>query len=111
MQGLPAAFANQAFGRFLDLKHSGPITADASRAVLRVVSVLSESYIDTTTVEFKQAMAKAGRPGFQGGEIVSKERMMDDRRFTLHTYLKQVLSAPYLCLTLIPWRSFEDRQR
>ncbi len=102
MQGLPAAFAHKAFGNFLDLKHSAPITADACRAFLRLVNVLSQSYTNTSTAEFQQGMAKAHRPDFQGTEMESEGRMMEGVREVLSFYFREGMSAPHAFRTLQP---------
>ena len=101
MQGLPAAFANKAFGKFLDLKRSAPITADACRAVMRLVKVLSQSYIHTETANVKLAMA-ALKPDFQGRDMGSEAAMMEDVREVLHSYLREVMSKSYTFLTMEP---------
>ncbi len=108
MQGLPAAFANEAFGKFLDLKHSAPITADACGAVLRLINVLSQSYIDTSTAEFQQAIAKALRPDLQGMEMEMEPEgsMMEGVCSVLYFYFREVMSAPHAFRTLRPsWLS------
>ena len=46
-QGLPAAFANAAFGTFLDQKRSGEFTTAACQTVLRLITIFSDSYLDT----------------------------------------------------------------
>ena len=47
LKGLPAAFASAAYGTFLDQKRSGEFTTAACRTVLRLITILSDSYIDT----------------------------------------------------------------
>ncbi|KAL3156577.1 hypothetical protein ABBQ38_000867 [Trebouxia sp. C0009 RCD-2024] len=48
-KGLPAAFANAAFGTFLEQKRSGELTTAACRTVSKLITILSDSYMDTTT--------------------------------------------------------------
>ena len=48
LKGLPAAFASAAFGTFLDQKRRGDFSTAACQTVLRLITILSDSYIDTT---------------------------------------------------------------
>ena len=64
-QGLPAAFAHEAFGSFLDEKHSAPITSSAAETVFRLVNILSHSYLPASTRAIQAAVAKS-LPGFEG---------------------------------------------
>ena len=75
-KGLPAAFANPAFGTFLDQKRSGDYTTAACQTVLRLITILSDSYIDTTNTSVKEELWPILGPQFVGKESACKKAML-----------------------------------
>ena len=57
-QGLQAAPAHEAFGSFLDAKHSAPNTKSAAKALYDLVDTLGHSYLSTDSDACKAAVAE-----------------------------------------------------
>ena len=101
-KGLPAAFASAAFGTFLDQKRSGGFTTAACQTVLRLITILSDSYIDTINESvFGQLKATLG-PQF-AGEIPGREKsMLSLVHEELLYYFQQVMTPDICFMTLEP---------
>ena len=100
-QGLPAAFAHEAFGSFLDVKDSAPVTTSAAKTVFRLVNILSHSYLPTNTTACKAAVARSlgafeGRPGGQEAQL------MQEVRNALLQYLRAAMPQDTAFSTLEP---------
>lgn len=91
MKGLPAAFANPAFGGFLDQKRTGSFTKAACQTVLELTSILSDTYIDTTNETLKKPLKEIFGTQFWGETPKRKEGMLSAVRQELLRYLRQVL--------------------
>ena len=105
-QGLPAAFAHEAFGSFLDEKHSAPITTSAAKTVFRLVNILSHSYLPTNTRAIQAAVAKS-LPGFKGWPGSQEAQLMQKVRNVLLDYLRAVMPEDTVFSTLEPSPSSE----
>ena len=105
-QGLPAAFAHEAFGSFLDEKHSAPITTSAAKTVFRLVNILSHSYLPTNTRAITAAVAKS-LPGFKGWPGGQEGQLMQKVRNVLLDYLRAVMPEDTAFSTLEPSPSSE----
>ena len=100
-QGLPAAFAHEAFGSFLDVKHSAAVTTSTAKTMFRLVNILSHSYLPTNTTACKAAVAKSlgafeGRPGGQ------EANLMQEVRNALLEYLRAAMPEDTAFSTLEP---------
>jgi len=101
-KGLPAAFASAAFGTFLDQKRSGEFSTAACQTVLRLIAVLSDSYIDTTNRSVRKPLKDIFGPQFVG-EVSGHEKSMLSRvREELLRYFQQVMTPDMRFMTLEP---------
>ncbi len=101
-KGLPAAFASAAFGTFWDQKRSGGFTAAACQTVLRLITILNDSYIDTTNKSvFGQLKAALG-PQFVGGSPGREKSMLSLVREELLYFFQQVMMPDICFMTLEP---------
>ena len=100
-KGLPAAYANPAFGNFLDQKRSGEFTTAACQTVLRLITILSDSYIDTTNKSVNGQLQAILGPQFVGEKSGREKSMLSLVREELLYFFQQV--TPYVCfMTLEP---------
>lgn len=98
-QGLPAAFANAAFGTFLDQNCSGPFTTEACQTVLRLITILSDSYIQYEDEAMsRQLNTIFGR--FWGTS--PEEGLLSQVRWELLRYLQKVMVPAVRFHTLEP---------
>ena len=101
-KGLPAAYANPAFGNFLDQKRSGEFTTAACQTVLRLITILSDSYIDTTNKSVNGQLQAILGPQFVGEKSGCEKSMLSLVREELLYFFQQVMT-PYVCfMTLEP---------
>lgn len=101
-KGLPAAYANPAFGNFLDQKRSGEFTTAACQTVLRLITILSDSYIDTTNKSVNGQLQAFLGPQFVGEKSGCEKSMLSLVREELLYFFQQVMT-PYVCfMTLEP---------
>ena len=91
-QGLPAAFAHEAFGSFLDAKYSAPITTSAAKTVFRLVNIMSHTYLPTNTNACKAAVAKSLGPDYKGKPRGQEGQLMAAVRKALLEYLRVAIS-------------------
>ena len=101
-QGLPAAFANAAFGTFLDQKRDGEFTTAACQTVLRLITILSASYIDTTKDSVKGQLKNAFGPQFVGETPGREKSMLSLVREELLYFFRQVMTPDNCFTTLEP---------
>ena len=102
MQGLPAAFAHEAFGSFLDGKESAPITASAAKTVYDLIDILSHSYVSTDTTACKCAVAKALGVDFVGVARGREAQLMEEGRLCLLQYLRDAMPEETAFINLDP---------
>ncbi len=101
-KGLPAAFASAAFGTFLDQKRSGEFSIAACQIVLRLIAILSDSYVDTTKKSVVGQLKAIFGPQFVG-EVPGREKSMLSRvREELLRYFQQVMRPDVRFMTLEP---------
>lgn len=101
-KGLPAAFASAAFGTFLDQKRSGEFTTAACQTVLRLITILSDSYIDTRNKSvFGQLQATSG-PQFVGESLGREKSMLSLVREEMLHFFRQVVTPDVCFMTLEP---------
>ena len=101
-KGLPAAFASAAFGTFLDQKRNGEFSTAACQTVLRLIAILSDSYIDTTNESVRKQLKDILGPQFVG-EVSGHEKSMLSRvREELLRYFQQVMAPGVRFMTLEP---------
>ena len=101
-KGLPAAYANPAFGTFLDQKRSGEFTTAACQTVLRLISILSDSYIDTTNKSVNGQLRAILGPQFVGEESAREKSMLSLVREELLYFFQQVMTPNVRFMTLEP---------
>ena len=102
-KGLPAAFASAAFGTFLDQKRSGEFSTAACQTVLRLITILSDSYIDTTkeSVLGGQLQASLGSQ-FVGKSPGREKPMLSQVREELLHFFQQAMTPDMRFMTLEP---------
>ena len=101
-QGLPAAFANADFGTFLDQKRSSEFTTAACQTVLRLITIFSDSYLDTGKESvLGQFWATVG-PQFVGESPGHEKSMLELVREELLYFLQQVMMPDVRFMTLEP---------
>ncbi len=101
-KGLPAAFASAAFGTFLDQKRSGEFATAACQTVLRLITILSDSYIDTRNKSvFGQLQATLG-PQFVGESPGREKSMLSLVREELLYFFQQVMTPDVCFMNLEP---------
>ncbi len=102
LKGLPAAFASAAFGTFLDQKRSGEFSTAACQTVLRLITILSDSYIDTRESSvFGQLQATLGSQ-FVGESPGCEKLMLSLVREELLHFCQQVMTPDVRFMTLEP---------
>ena len=101
-QGLPAAFANAAFGTFLDQKHNGEFTTAACQTVLRLIAILSASYIDTTNPTMKEELELRFGTQFVGESPGNEKSMLSLVREELLRFFREVMTPDVCFSTLEP---------
>ena len=101
-QGLPAAFAHEAFGSFLDAKHSTPVTTSAATAVFRLVNILSHSYLPTDLDACKTAVAESLGADFIGEPRGQEAELMTEVRNALLEYLQAAMPEGTAFISLEP---------
>ena len=100
--GLTAAFASAAFGTLLDQKRSGQFTTAACQTVLRLITILSDSYIDTRNQPVLGQLQTTFGPQFVG-EIPCREKsMLRLVREELLYFFQPVMTTDVFFMTLEP---------
>ncbi len=100
LKGLPAAFASTAFNNFLDQKRSGEFSTAACQTVLRLITILSDSYIDTTKKSVLGQLQATLGPQFVGKTPGSEKLMLGLVREELLHFFQQVMT-PGVCFTTL----------
>ena len=101
-KGLPAAFANAAFGTFLDQKRDGEFTTAACQTVLRLITILSDSYIDTRNKSVLGQLQATFGPQFVGESPGREKSMLRLVREELLYFFQQVMTPDVCFMTLEP---------
>ena len=101
-KGLPAAYANPAFGTFLNQKRSNEFTTAACQTVLRLISILSDSYIDTTNKSVKGQLQAILGPQFVGEKSGREKSMLSLVCEELLYFFQQVMTLNVCFMTLEP---------
>ena len=100
--GLPAVYANPAFATFLDQKRSGEFTTAACQTVLHLISILSDSYIDTTKKSVHGWLQAILGPQFVGEKSGREKSMLSLVREELLHFFQQVMTPNVCFMTLEP---------
>ncbi|KAL3144614.1 hypothetical protein ABBQ32_004336 [Trebouxia sp. C0010 RCD-2024] len=101
-KGLPAAFASAAFGTFLDQKRDGEFTTAACQTVLRLITILSDSYIDTRNKSVLGQLQATFGPQFVGESPGREKSMLSLVREELLYFFQQVMTPDVCFMTLEP---------
>ena len=101
-KGLPAVYANSAFGTFLNQKRSGEFTTAACQTVLRLISILSDSYIDTTEKSVHGQLQAIFGPQFVGEKSGREKSTLSLVRDELLYFFQQVMTPNVCFMTLEP---------
>ena len=101
-QGLPASFANAACGTFLDQKRSGEFTTAACQAVLRLITIFSDSYLDTGKESVLRQLRATFGPQFVGESPGHEKSMLNLVREELLYFFQQVMMPDVRFMTLEP---------
>ena len=86
----------------MDQKRSGEFTTAACQTVLRLITILSDSYIDTTNKSVNGQLQAILGPQFVGEKSGCEKSMLSLVREELLYFFQQVMT-PYVCfMTLEP---------
>ena len=102
LKGLPAAFASAAFGTFLDQKRRGDFSTAACQTVLRLITILSDSYIDTTKKSVLGQLQATLGSQFVGESSGHEKSMLSLVREELLHFYQQVMTPDMRFTTLEP---------